>query len=81
MYKTLSEAADYTGFTKPAFTHLFYNKFNKQRPTPSYINEGDTKTVTKNINGIDRRIKYKGMLRFHQDDLDAFLEEFRGNDS
>ena len=57
MYKTLSEAADYTGFTKPAFTHLFYNKFNKQKPTPSYINEGDTKTVTKNINGIDRRIK------------------------
>ena len=28
MYKTLSEAADYTGFTKPAFTHLFYNNVN-----------------------------------------------------
>ena len=69
--RTLAEAADYLGMKEPQFRHLFYNVHGKQIPKPRYI--GREFEAKKNLNGVEKEIKGKSMLRFTQRSLDEFL--------
>ena len=58
----LEEAASYCGLTEPQFRHIFYNVNQKLNPVPKYL--GKSKTVKKNLNGIDKEIEVQTILRF-----------------
>jgi predicted DNA-binding transcriptional regulator AlpA len=69
--RTLAEAAEYLGLSEPTFRHMFYNVHDRQHPRPKYI--GKRSEVKKNMNGVEREIKFTRGLHFTQQSLDEFL--------
>ena len=69
--RTLAEAADYLGMKEHQFRHMFYNVHGCENPRPRYI--GKEFEAKKNLNGVEKEIKGKSMLRFTQQSLDEFL--------
>ena len=69
--RTLSEAAEYLGFSEPKFRHIFYNVNGKQLPKPKYV--GKKFSVKKNVNGVDKEIEAESGLHFTQQSLDEYL--------
>ena len=65
--RTLSEAAEYLGFSEPKFRHIFYNVNGKQLPKPKYVGKKFS------VNGVDKEIKAESGLHFTQQSLDEYL--------
>ena len=75
MLKTLKESASYLGLSEPSFRHIFYNRNQKQKPTPTYL--GEDLEVMQNRGGVDKKIKRTTYLRFSEDDLNRYMESQR----